>query len=90
MLVALLAALPAVWWVVRIPVERPTLPLLVNDVTGLNPIAVSRALAPTSTVQIVEAVRNHPGPISISGARHSMGGQIATEGALQIDMRRFD
>ena len=62
----------------------------VNDVTGLNPIRVERVLAPTELQQIVAAVKNHPGPISIGGGRFSMGGQTATEGALQLDMRDFD
>jgi FAD/FMN-containing dehydrogenase len=63
---------------------------VVNDVSRLNPIAVEEVLVPASVEEIVEAVKTHPGPISIGGARHSMGGQTATEHALQIDMRRFD
>lgn len=62
----------------------------VNDVTGLNPIQVEHVLAPTKLEQIVAAVKNHPGPISIGGGRFSMGGQTATAGALQLDMRDFD
>lgn len=71
-------------------VERPGPSATVNDVTQLNPIRVSRVFAPQSTEEIVEAVRAHPGPISIGGGRYSMGGQTATEGALQLDMRQFD
>ncbi len=41
-------------------------------------------------MEIVEAVRSHPGPIAIGGGRYSMGGQTATEGALHIDMRGFN
>ena len=62
----------------------------VNDVTQINPIGVERVLTPTSIEEIAEAVRSHPGPISIGGGRFSMGGQTATEHALQLDMRRFD
>ncbi|MET1079778.1 MAG: FAD-binding oxidoreductase [Pseudomonas sp.] len=62
----------------------------VNDITGLNPIEVAQVLAPTRLEQIVEAVRQHPGPIAIGGGRYSMGGQTASDGALQLDMRRFD
>jgi FAD/FMN-containing dehydrogenase len=62
----------------------------VNDVTGLNPIRVQQVVAPTSIEQIVEIVRSHRGPISIGGGRFSMGGQTATDGALQIDMRAFN
>ncbi len=79
-----------VWSVIRAPIERQTSPLLINDVTQLNPIVVSMVLTPTTTEEIVEAVKRHGGPISVGGARHSMGGQIATKGALHIDMRRFD
>ncbi len=62
----------------------------VNDVSGMNPIEVAQVLAPTELSQIVAAVREHPGPIAIGGARFSMGGQTATEQALQLDMRDFD
>ena len=62
---------------------------IVSDVTQLNPIHVREIVAPTGIEAIVEAVKNHPGPISIGGGRYSMGGQTATDGALQIDMRRF-
>ncbi|HLK17655.1 MAG TPA: FAD-dependent oxidoreductase, partial [Bryobacteraceae bacterium] len=76
--------------VIRPPRLPATSPLIVNDVTQLNPIAVGRVITPTSTEEVVRAVRRSAGPISIGGARHSMGGQIATEGGLHIDMRRFD
>ena len=62
----------------------------VNDISGMNPIEVALVLAPTELAQIVDAVREHPGPIAIGGARFSMGGQTATEQALQLDMRDFD
>lgn len=78
------------WRVIRPPILPRTSPLLVNDVTQLNPIVVSRVITPTTTPEVVAAVQQSPGPISVGGARHSMGGQIATEGALHIDMRHFD
>jgi FAD/FMN-containing dehydrogenase len=62
----------------------------VNDITGLNPIEVERVIAPTELAQIVTAVKQHSGPVSIGGGRFSMGGQTATDDALQIDMRDFD
>src|SRR5262249_8837609 len=65
-------------------------PLVVNDVSQLNPIRVDQVRAPTTTEEIVDAVRAHRGPVSVGGARHSMGGQIATENALFLDMRHFD
>ncbi|QIH08600.1 MULTISPECIES: FAD-binding oxidoreductase [unclassified Pseudomonas] len=63
---------------------------IVNDITQLNPIVVDQVAQPTRLEQIVQLVADHPGPIAIGGGRYSMGGQTATEHALQIDMRRFD
>ncbi|HXB42390.1 MAG TPA: FAD-binding oxidoreductase [Bacteroidia bacterium] len=63
---------------------------IVNDITQLNPIKVSAIFSPTTTEEIINAVKTHNGPISIGGGRYSMGGQTATEQALQIDMRGFD
>lgn len=65
-------------------------PKIVNDITQLNPIYVNEVLAPKSTLEIIDAVKLFNGPISIGGGRYSMGGQTATEQALQIDMRGFD
>jgi FAD/FMN-containing dehydrogenase len=63
---------------------------IVNDVTQLNPIHVQEVLTPTSVDEIVAMVKGHAGPISIGGGRYSMGGQTATDGAVQIDMRHLD
>lgn len=63
---------------------------VVNDVTQLNPIHVRKVVAPTSIPEVVDAVRTDSGPVSIGGGRYSMGGQTATDGAIQIDMRHFD
>ena len=65
-------------------------PPVVNDVSQLNPIRVEQVARPTSIAEVQALVREHRGPISIGGARHSMGGQIATEGALFLDMRSLD
>ncbi|WP_325985823.1 FAD-binding oxidoreductase [Pseudomonas protegens] len=62
----------------------------VNDITQLNPIVVDQVVRPTRLEQIVQLVAGHPGPIAIGGGRYSMGGQTATEQALQIDMRGFN
>nr|BFD41117.1 FAD-binding oxidoreductase [Pseudomonas sp. FFPRI_1] len=61
----------------------------VNDITQLNPIVVDRVAHPKTLEEIVELVATHSGPIAIGGGRYSMGGQTATEHALQIDMRSF-
>ncbi|HEV7474940.1 MAG TPA: FAD-dependent oxidoreductase, partial [Pyrinomonadaceae bacterium] len=86
----LLWFIPMIWSVVRAPVMPPQSPLVVNDISQLNPIQVAEVLTPTTTAEIVAAVKRHPGPISIGGARHSMGGQTAVAGALFIDMRQFN
>jgi len=78
------------WSVVRAPVVLQGSPLIINDVSQLNPIRVNEIITPTTTTEIVKAVKRHAGPISIGGARHSMGGQTATKDALFIDMRQFN
>jgi FAD/FMN-containing dehydrogenase len=77
------------WTVVRAPQFREE-PLVVNDVSQLNPIHVDKVISPKTTAEIVAAIKQHSGYISIGGARHSMGGQIASRGALFIDMRDFN
>jgi FAD/FMN-containing dehydrogenase len=79
-----------IWIVARPPVHSNTSPLVVNDITQLNPILVGEVITPHTTEEIVDAVRRSNGPITVGGARHSMGGQIAAPGALHIDMRQFD
>lgn len=74
----------------RTSVDRPPPPPVVTDVTQLDAIPVGRVLEPTTTGEIVDAVRSASGPVSIGGGRYSMGGQTATDGALHIDMRGFD
>jgi FAD/FMN-containing dehydrogenase len=64
--------------------------VLVNDVTLLNPVWVSRLFAPRTTYEICQALTLWTGPVSIGGGRYSMGGQIATEDSLHLDMRQFN
>jgi len=64
--------------------------LIVNDVTQLNPIVVGRIVKPRTVDEIIDAVKNAKGPVSIGGGRFSMGGQTATENAVQLDMREFN
>ncbi|HYG18464.1 MAG TPA: FAD-binding oxidoreductase [Ohtaekwangia sp.] len=79
------------FFIVTMPPEHPPEdPLVVNDVSTLNPTAVSAIAVPETTEEIAELVKNHTGIVSIGGARHSMGGQIASEKSLHLDMRRFD
>lgn len=64
--------------------------VLVNDATRLNPIWVNRVFAPRTTDEIQQALAMWSGPVSIGGGRYSMGGQIATEDSLHLDMRQFN
>ncbi|WP_242164681.1 FAD-binding oxidoreductase [Lysobacter sp. M15] len=60
---------------------------LVDDVSGLNPVVVDSILRPTRTSEIQVALTRTRGTVSIGGGRYSMGGQIASEHSLHIDMR---
>ncbi|MFY2506856.1 FAD-binding oxidoreductase [Vibrio pectenicida] len=63
---------------------------LVNDVTQLNPIEVSKVVSPRSIKDIQDAIRTTNGKISIGGGRFSQGGQIALEDHLHLDMRDYN
>src|SRR5437868_3321526 len=67
-----------------------TPPPLVNDITLLNPIRVARIAEPRTSDEVRRLVNAWPGPISIGGGRYSMGGQIAAEDSLHLDMRKFN
>jgi FAD/FMN-containing dehydrogenase len=67
-----------------------TPPPFVNDITLLNPVRVARIAEPRTTDEIRRLVNAWPGPISIGGGRYSMGGQIAAEDSLHLDMRNFN
>ncbi|MEK7641360.1 MAG: FAD-dependent oxidoreductase [Patescibacteria group bacterium] len=61
---------------------------IVNDVTEINPIKVVGIVVPHSIEDIQKAVREND-HVSIGGGRNSMGGQTASERAVQIDMREY-
>jgi FAD/FMN-containing dehydrogenase/uncharacterized membrane protein YhaH (DUF805 family)/SAM-dependent methyltransferase len=63
---------------------------VVNDVTGLNPVAVWAVATPTTVEEVQDALRRHAGPVSIGGGHFSMGGQTASPGSLHLDMRRLN
>ena len=89
LLVGLLTLGTTVYGIARTPVIGAVSGPTVNDVTQLNRIEVARVIAPTTEAEVAAAVRGGSGPVSIGGGRFSMGGQIGTEGALHIDMRRL-
>jgi FAD/FMN-containing dehydrogenase len=63
---------------------------IVNDVTRLNPVRVWAVATPTSTQEVVDAIRRAEGAISVGGGHFSMGGQTASPGSLHLDMRRMN
>ena len=63
---------------------------IVNDVTGLNPVAVWAVATPTSIEEVQEALRRSTGPVSVGGGHFSMGGQTASPGSLHLDLRRMN
>jgi uncharacterized membrane protein YhaH (DUF805 family) len=60
---------------------------IIDDVTRLNPVLVSKIVRPTSVEEICEIIKNTTGAISVGGGRFSMGGQTASPHSLHIDMR---
>ena len=62
---------------------------VVREVTGLYPVTVERVVTPETLEEIVATVKAAP-IVSVGGGRFSMGGQTATEGAVQLDMRKYD
>jgi FAD/FMN-containing dehydrogenase len=63
---------------------------LVNDVSGLNPIEVDQQHRPRTTEQVRDIISSTQGLISIGGGRFSMGGQIAEENSVHLDMRAMN
>ncbi|MEP6748433.1 MAG: FAD-binding protein [Bacteroidota bacterium] len=63
---------------------------IVNDVTQLNPILVSKVEAPITIEELQSIVRNADRPVSIGGGRFSMGGQTASHNSIHIDMRKLN
>lgn len=62
--------------------------VIVNDVTRLNPVAVSSVIVPTCIEDVRAALAQSTLPVSIGGGHFSMGGQTASPGSLHLDMRR--
>lgn len=63
--------------------------LWIENVTQLNPVRVATVIAPTTTDEIIAAITQTTGPVSIGGGRYSQGGQVAYPDSLHIDMRQF-
>lgn len=65
----------------------------IDDASRLNRTQVAAVFQPTSIAEIqaiIKIAKQHRQKVSISGARHSMGGQIVYPNSLHLDMSRFD
>jgi len=60
---------------------------IIDDVTKLNPVLVSKIVRPATIEEVCEIVKNTQGPISVGGGRFSMGGQTASPHSLHLDLR---
>lgn len=60
---------------------------IVNDVTQLNPILVSRVEKPKTVDELQQIIKTADKPICIGSGRFSMGGQTASPNSIHIDMR---
>ncbi|MGV3527237.1 MAG: FAD-binding oxidoreductase [Candidatus Sericytochromatia bacterium] len=68
-------------------------PTTVVDATRLHPIAVAGVVQPRSSREIqtlVYQARLENRVVSMSGARHSMGGQVAARDSLHLDLTRYN
>lgn len=66
---------------------------IMNDASKIDPTTVSKYYQPTSVGEIKKIVldaKANGKKISISGIRHSMGGQAFLTNAVQIDITKFD
>lgn len=67
--------------------------IFINDISTLNPTIVNRIEKPRSLEDLQKIVQTAIAQnltISIAGARHSQGGQIAKKGGIVIDMRAYN
>lgn len=63
---------------------------LLNDITQLNPVAVSQVVVPQSVTALQELVQHTKAPLSVGGGRFSMGGQTASPQSIHVDMRALN
>lgn len=64
--------------------------LMVANVTGLYPVRVARIAEPRSAKDVAALVTGWPGAVAVGGGRYSMGGQVAVEDGLHLDMRQMN
>ena len=87
----LVGCLVAAGWTSPLPAATHTSPsFLVENISRLYSVHVAQIAVPTSTDETRRAIAAWPGQIAVGGGRYSMGGQIAIEGGLHIDMRKMN
>ena len=59
----------------------------VVDISAIDETPVRGIARPRSTDEVASLLRDSDAPVSIGGARCSMGGQTASAGSLHLDMR---
>jgi FAD/FMN-containing dehydrogenase len=64
--------------------------ILVGNVTGLYAVEVARVAVPQSAAEVSTLLRSWPGKVAVGGGRYSMGGQVAIQGGLHLDMRQLN
>lgn len=64
--------------------------LVVENVTGLYPVKVARIAQPTSSAEVAALITAWPERVAVGGGRYSMGGQVAVQGGLHLDMRHMN
>ncbi len=64
--------------------------LTIANVTRLYDVRVARIATPQTTAEVAKAITAWPGKVSVGGGRYSMGGQVAIDGGLHLDMRRLN
>lgn len=64
--------------------------LLVANVTQIYSVRVARIATPRSADEVAKALAAWPGRVAVGGGRYSMGGQVAVDGGLHLDMRQMN
>jgi FAD/FMN-containing dehydrogenase len=64
--------------------------LLVPNITGLYTVEVARIDVPGSAGEVSALLKSWPGRVAVGGGRYSMGGQVALQGGLHLDMRQMN
>lgn len=63
---------------------------IIKEVTGLYSDTVWTVIEPSSTTDVVKALKRTTGDVSIGGGRFSMGGQVFSPDSLHLDMRSMN